>query len=107
MKNLGAMMKQAQAMQGKMADMQERLGDTEVDGASGAGLVKVTLNGKGEMRRLTIDPSLIDPKEPGMLEDLIVAAHNDARGKVDQFKAEEMQALTGGLGLPPGFKLPF
>lgn len=107
MKNLGAMMKQAQAMQSKMTEMQEKLAATEVEGASGAGLVTVTLSGKGEMRRLKIDPTLIDPNEPGMLEDLIVAAHNDAHGKVNARKADEMQELTGGLGLPPGFKLPF
>jgi DNA-binding YbaB/EbfC family protein len=107
MKNLGAMMKQAQAMQEKMADMQARLAETEVEGSSGAGLVSVTLTGKSEMKRITIDPSLIDPNEPGMLEDLIVAAHNDAKSKAEARMAEEMQELTGGLGLPPGFKLPF
>jgi len=107
MKNLGAMMKQAQEMQGKIAEMQERMADTEVEGAAGAGLVSVVLTGKGEMKRLQIDPSLIDPNEAGMLEDLIVAAHNDAKSKAEARMAEEMQALTGGLGLPPGFKLPF
>ncbi|MCZ6604049.1 MAG: YbaB/EbfC family nucleoid-associated protein [Alphaproteobacteria bacterium] len=107
MKNLGAMMKQAQAMQGKIAEMQEKMEEAEIEGAAGAGMVRVTLNGKGEMKRIAIDRTLIDPAEPAMLEDLIVAAHNDAKGKVEARMAEEMQALTGGLGLPPDFKLPF
>lgn len=107
MKNLGQMLKQAQAMQSKMTEMQEKLAAVEVTGASGGGMVKVTLNGKNEMRGVKIDPSLIDPTDPGMLEDLIVAAFNDAKGKVDSFMAEEMAKITGGLQLPPGVKLPF
>ena len=79
----------------------------EIEGQAGAGLIVVVLNGKGEMKQIKIDPSLIDPDEPSILEDLIVAAHNDAKGKAEVRMAEEMQALTGGLGLPPGFKLPF
>ncbi len=107
MKNLGQMMKQAQAMQAKMQEMQAALERTEVTGAAGGGMVSVTVSGKGEMRRIKIDPKLIDPNEAAMLEDLIVAAVNDARAKVDQQMQAEMAKLTGGLQLPPGFKLPF
>lgn len=107
MKNLGQMMKQAQAMQARMAEMQTELEGRDITGASGGGMVQVTLNGKGELRRLKLDPSLIDPKESEILEDLIVAAHKDAKSKVDQTMAEEMAKLTGGLQLPPGMKLPF
>jgi len=107
MKNLGNLMKQAQEMQAKMADMQVRLAEMTVEGAAGAGLVTVTLNGKGEMRSIKIDPTLIDPAEPEILEDLIVAAHGDAKAKAEARSAEEMKALTGGLQLPPGMSLPF
>jgi hypothetical protein len=107
MKNLGQMMKQAQAMQAKMAEMQEKLGQLEVTGQSGAGMVKATLNGKSELRRLKIDPSLVDPNEVEVMEDLIVAAVNDAKLKVEAAVAEEMKQVTGGLDLPPGLKLPF
>ena len=107
MKNLGQMMKQAQEMQTKMAEMQERLAETEVTGASGGGMIQVTLNGKGEMRGVSIDPALVDPSEVAVLEDLIVAATNDAKAKVEAQLAQKMGELTGGLGLPPGFKLPF
>jgi len=107
MKNLGQMLKQAQAMQSKMAEMQEKLAAMEMTGASGGGMVKVTLNGKNEVRSVKIDPSLVDQKETEMLEDLIVAAFNDAKTKVDAHMAEEMAKITGGLQLPPGVKLPF
>jgi nucleoid-associated protein EbfC len=107
LKNLGNLMKQAQAMQSKMAEMQERLAAIEVVGAAGGGLVQATLTGKNELRRLKIDPSLVDPKEVEVLEDLIVAAVNDARAKAEATAAEEMRQLTGGLQLPPGMKLPF
>ncbi len=107
MKNLGQMMKQAQEMQAKMAEMQEQLAEIEVTGASGGGMIQVTLNGKGEMRRVKIDPALADPNEIAVLEDLIVAATNDAKAKVEAQVAQKMGELTGGLGLPPGFKLPF
>ncbi len=107
MNNLGQMMKQAQQMQAKMAEMQEGLEKVEITGASGGGLVQVTLTGKGEMRKVAIDPTLIDKDEIEMLEDLIVAAHNDAKAKVEAHVAEEMSKLTGGLQLPPGMKLPF
>ncbi|MBM3537758.1 MAG: YbaB/EbfC family nucleoid-associated protein [Alphaproteobacteria bacterium] len=107
MKNLGQLMKQAQAMQEKMAEMQEQLARLEIDGAAGGGLVRATVSGKGEVKKLKIEPSLVDPKEVEVLEDLIVAAVNDARAKVDAAAAEQMKALTGGLNLPPGLKLPF
>ena len=99
MKNLSQMMKQAQEMQGKMEEM-------EVTGQAGAGMVSVTLNGKGEMRSLKMDPNLKDG-EMAVMEDLIVAAHNNAKRRVEEYTQEEMSKLTGGLNLPPGMKLPF
>ncbi len=107
MKNLGQMMKQAQEMQAKMAELQARMEHVELTGTAGAGLVSITLNGKGEMRRVSIDPSLAKPDEVEVLEDLIAAAANDARAKVEARMQEETQQLMGGLGLPPGLKLPF
>ena len=107
MKNLQEMMKQAQAMQSKMAEMQNRLGDIEVEGQSGAGMVKVTLNGRGEARRISVDKAVVDPNEVEVLEDLLVAAVNDAKSKVEAAVQAETQKLTGGLKLPPGLKLPF
>lgn len=107
MKNLGQLMKQAQAMQTKMAEMQEKLETIEVSGSAGAGMVAVTLNGKGAMRSVKIDPSLAKADEIEILEDLIAAAHNDAKVKLEQRVQEETAALMGGLELPPGFKLPF
>ena len=106
MKNLGQLMKQVQDMQSRMAEMQEKLADLEIAGAAGGGMVQATLNGKGELRRLKIDPTLLNPSEAEVLEDLVVAAVNDARGKVDATNQTEMSKLTGGLPLPPGFKLP-
>lgn len=106
MKNLGQMMKQAQQMQAKMAELQEKLAETEVTGAAGGGMIQVTLNGKGEMRGVKIDPALVDPNDVEVLEDLIVAATNDAKAKVEVQVAERMRELTGGIDLPPGFKLP-
>ena len=107
MKNLGQMMKQAQQMQERMAELQARLQTVEMTGVSGGGMVQVTLNGKGEMRHLKLDKSLVDPNETEVLEDLIVAAFNDAKARVESHVAEEMAKLTGGLQLPPGLKLPF
>jgi DNA-binding YbaB/EbfC family protein len=107
MKNLAGLMKQAQQMQSKMEEMQAKLESLQLDGEAGAGLVRVTLNGKGELRKIHIDPKLIDPAETEMLEDLIVAAHHDAKGKIDAASAAEMQKVTGGIQLPPGMKLPF
>ncbi|SON58373.1 Nucleoid-associated protein YbaB [Hartmannibacter diazotrophicus] len=105
--DLGKMMKQAQELQARMAEAQEEIGRIEVTGTSGAGLVSVRLAGKGDLRGISIDPTLMNPDEAEILEDLIVAAHNDAKGKLDDAVAEKMQAVTGGLQLPPGMKLPF
>ena len=107
MKNLAGLMKQASQMQAKMQEMQEKLESMEVEGASGAGMVAVTLNGRGEMKRVKIDPKLADPAEMEMVEDLIVAAHADAKRKIETMASEEMQKITGGMQLPPGMKLPF
>jgi DNA-binding YbaB/EbfC family protein len=107
MKNLGNMLKQAQELQGRMADMQARLADLEMAGSSGGGMVTVTLNGKGEMRKIKIDESLVDPAEIEILEDLVVAAFNDAKLRVEAHVQEEMSKLTGGMSLPAGLKLPF
>jgi DNA-binding YbaB/EbfC family protein len=107
MKNLSQMLKQAQEMQSKMAEMQTALADLEIVGQSGGGFVTVTVNGKGELKRVKIDPTLADPNEIAVLEDLIVAAARDAKDKADAAVQEQMAKLTGGLQLPPGFKLPF
>jgi hypothetical protein len=107
MKNLAGLMKQAQQMQSKMADMQSKLEEMELEGTAGAGLVTITMSGKGDLRRIKIDPKVADPAETEMLEDLIVAAHNDARRKIEAAAAEEMQKVTGGMQLPAGLKLPF
>ena len=105
MKDLMKMMKQAQEIQGRMHRMQEELATLEVEGQSGAGMVKVTLNGKGEMRGLKLDPGLVKPGEHEMIEDLIIAAFADAKSKVEAEMQDKMQEITGGLGLPPGMKL--
>ena len=107
MKNLGQMMKKAQEMQAKMGEMQERMDNAVVTGMSGGGLVEITLSGKGEMRGMKIDPSLLKADEVEVLEDLIMAAHNDAKSRVEAQVQSEMSELTGGMELPPGFKLPF
>ncbi|MBT4044330.1 MAG: YbaB/EbfC family nucleoid-associated protein [Rhodospirillaceae bacterium] len=106
MKNLSQMMKQAQEMQGKMQEMQARMEEVEMTGQAGAGMVTVTLNGKGEMRGLKMDNSLKDG-DIEVMEDLIVAAHNDAKRRVEEYSQEERGKLTGGLNLPAGMKLPF
>ena len=105
MKNFAEMMKQAQALQGRMADMQAELERTLIEGRSGGGMVSVTLSGKGDMTSVKIDPSLLKPADAEILEDLIVAAHNDAKAKVEEAMKEKMKSLTGGLPLPPGLKL--
>ncbi len=111
MKNLSNMLKQAQQMQGKMQEMQTRLEAQEVEGQSGAGMVRLVLNGKGDLRRVSVDPSLMVAEEREVLEDLLVAAHADAKSKVEAMTAEEMQKATAGLNIPGmgagGFKLPF
>lgn len=101
------MMKQAKDMQSRMAGLQDDLGKIEVSGSAGAGLVTVTITGKGEMKGVRIDPSLLKPEEGEILEDLVVAAHRDAHAKAEAAIAEKMAEVTGGLGLPSGFKLPF
>jgi DNA-binding YbaB/EbfC family protein len=107
MKNLGNLMKQASQMQSKMAEMQEKLQEMEVSGAAGGGMLRVTLNGKFEVKKVQIDKALANPEDVEVLEDLMVAAFNDAKVKVEAAMQEEMSKLTGGLNLPPGFKLPF
>jgi DNA-binding YbaB/EbfC family protein len=107
MKNLSDMMQQVQAMQSKMADMQAKLEAQTVIGQAGGGMVKVTMSGKGALTALMIDPSLLKAEEKDILEDLILAAHADAKAKSEAMMAEEMKQVTGGLPLPPGFKLPF
>ena len=104
--NIGELMKQAQMMQENVRRMQEQLASMEVEGQSGSGKVKVLMNCKHEVRRVTIDPSLAaDERE--MLEDLVAAAFNDAARRVDAMVAEKMSGVTAGMGLPPGLKLPF
>ncbi len=107
MKNLGQIMKQVQDMQNRMSDVQAKLAEMEMTGSSGAGMVQATMNGKSELKRMKVDPSLLAPGEGEVLEDLIVAAVNDAKTKVDDYSQAEMGKLTGGLPLPPGLKLPF
>ncbi len=107
MKNLAGLMKQASQMQQKMQEMQARLETMEIEGESGAGMVRVTLTGKGEMKRIHIDPNLANPAEMEVMEDLVVAAHADAKRRLENITASEMQTLTGGINLPPGMKLPF
>jgi len=106
-KNLAGLMKQASQMQEKMAEMQAALEAISLEGTAGAGMVSVTLSGKGELRGVKIDPKLADPNEIEMLQDLLVAAHADAKRKIEAASAAEMQKITGGLNLPPGLKLPF
>lgn len=105
MKNFAQMMKQAQELQGRVADMQAEMERARCEGRSGGGMVVVTLNGKGEMAEVKIDPSLLTPGEAEILEDLLVAAHADAKAKVEEAMKDKMKSLTGGLPLPPGLKL--
>ena len=107
MADLMGLMKQAAQMQAKMQELQAELDRTEVEGTSGGGMVTVRLSAKGEMKGLTIDPSLLKPDEKEILEDLLVAAHADARRKAEDVMQDKMKGLTGGLSLPPGLKLPF
>ena len=99
------MMKQAAQLQSKMQAMQEELGNVEVEGISGGGLVSVRMTAKMEIKAVKIDPSLVKPDESEILEDLLATAFNDARRKAEIATAEKMQSLTGGLGLPPGLGL--
>ena len=99
------LMKQAQAMQAKMQEVQAELERLEVEGQSGGGLVRVTLTAKGHMKGISLDPTLLKPEDKDMLEDLIVAAHDDARKKGERLMEERMKSLTAGLPIPPGLKL--
>jgi DNA-binding YbaB/EbfC family protein len=107
MRDFTGMMKQARELQSRMQEMQEQIAAIEVTGTAGGGLVEVTLVGNGIMKAVKIDPSLAKPDEAEILEDLLLAAHNDARAKLETRTAELAQEATGGLPLPPGMKLPF
>tara|TARA_B110000438_G_scaffold271966_1_gene290303 strand:- start:5883 stop:6206 length:324 start_codon:yes stop_codon:yes gene_type:complete len=107
MVNIGNMMKQAQELQKKMSEVQEKLNMIEVEGESGGGVVKVIASAKGEIKRIKIDDSLMNKEEKEITEDLIVAAINDAKNKGELASQEEMKSVTGGIPLPPGMKLPF
>lgn len=103
--NLGDLFKQAKEIQAKTQALQEQIAAIEVEGISGAGLVRVWLNGKGELKRVALDPSLIKPDEVTAIQDLVVAAHADAKSKLERRVADEMQKMAGSLGLPPGLGL--
>tara|TARA_B100001964_G_scaffold202044_1_gene230161 strand:+ start:290 stop:616 length:327 start_codon:yes stop_codon:yes gene_type:complete len=105
--NFNDMMKKAQEMQKKMQEMQDSLSNLEVEGTSGGGMVKVIMNCKNEVKKIDVDPSIIKQDDKTMMEDLIVAALNDAKSKAEEKSKDEMKKLTGGLGLPPGMKMPF
>ena len=107
MTNLSQIMKQAKAMQEKMQEAQKKIEESEVEGASGGGAVKVIINGKYLVKKIQIDPSLINKDEKEVLEDLIIAAINDANKKVSENMSQQLGSLSGGMGLPPGMKLPF
>lgn len=107
MKNMAKMMQQAQKMQGKMQEFQDGLAALEIYGASGAGLVNVVISGKADLKKIDIDPSLVDPEEKEVLEDLIVAAMADAKSKMEAEVNQRMAEVTGGMQLPPGMSLPF
>jgi DNA-binding YbaB/EbfC family protein len=106
-KNIGQLMKQAQQMQTRMAEMQAKLAEVEMSGQSGGGMVAAVMNGKGELKKITLDKAAVDPADVEMLEDLIIAAVNDAKNKVEAYVAGETQKMMGGLPIPPGMKLPF
>ncbi|MEM6625463.1 MAG: YbaB/EbfC family nucleoid-associated protein [Pseudomonadota bacterium] len=107
MKDLSDIMRQAQEMQSKLSEAQEALEAVEASGTAGGGLVKVVLKGKGDLSGVAIDPSLMAPGEQEIVEDLIKAAHDDARRKLEEAHAEAMKSATAGLGVLPGFKMPF
>lgn len=107
MRDLMGMMGKVKEMQEKMGEMQDEIAATEIEGTSGGGMVTVKINGKGVMLGLSIDPSLFKEDDVEILEDLIVAAFNDAKGKAETVTAEKTAELTAGLPIPPGMKLPF
>lgn len=107
MKDVSQIMRQAQAMQAKIAEAQARLESMEVEGTSGGGLVRVRLSGKTALLSVSIDPSLLKPEEREIVEDLVKAAHDDARRKLEDAQNEEFKTATAGMGMLPGFKMPF
>ena len=107
MNNMSNIMKQAKAMQEKMAEMQKKIEETEIEGSSGGGAVKIVMNGKHEVKNLFIDPSIVNSDEKEVLEDLIIAALNDVNKKIAENTNDQLGSISGGMGLPPGFKLPF
>ena len=107
MTNIGNIMKQAQELQQKMEEAKEKLKSIEVEGVSGGGVVKVIATAKGDIKKIYIDESIMKPEEKDITEDLILAAINDAKKKSEEAASEEMKNITGGISLPPGFKLPF
>jgi len=107
MKNMAKMMQQAQKMQSKMQEFQDGLAELEIYGASAAGMINVVISGKGDLKKIDIDPSLIDPTDKEVLEDLIVAAMSDAKSKMETEVNQRMSEVTGGMQLPPGMSLPF
>ena len=107
MNNMSQLMKQAKAMQEKMAEMQKKIEETEIEGSSGGGAVKIVMNGKHEVKNLFIDPSIVNSDEKEVLEDLIIAALNDVNKKIAENTNDQLGSISGGMGLPPGFKLPF
>ena len=107
MNNMSQIMKQAKAMQEKMAEMQKKIEETEIEGSSGGGAVKIVMNGKHEVKNLFIDPSIVNSDEKEVLEDLITAALNDVNKKIAENTNDQLGSISGGMGLPPGLKLPF
>ncbi|WP_102829833.1 YbaB/EbfC family nucleoid-associated protein [Bartonella bovis] len=107
MRDMMSMMKKAKEMQEKMQQIQDDLANLQITGTAGGGLVSITLNGKNTISAIKIDPSLINPEEIEILEDLIMAAHNEAKAKIEMAITEKTQSITAGLPIPPGFKLPF
>ena len=107
MNNMSQIMKQAKAMQENMAEMQKKIEETEIEGSSGGGVVKIVMNGKHEVKNLFIDPSIVNSDEKEVLEDLIIAALNDVNKKIAENTNDQLGSISGGMGLPPGLKLPF
>ena len=107
MNNMSQIMKQAKAMQEKMAEMQKKIEETEIEGSSGGGAVKIVMNGKHEVKNLFIDPSIVNSDEKEVLEDLIIAALNDVNKKIAEITNDQLGSISGGMGFPPGLKLPF
>ena len=107
MNDMSQIMKQAKAMQEKMAEMQKKLEEAEIEGTSGGGAVKVIMSGKHDLKKIDIDSTLMKEDEKEVLEDLIIAAVNDANTKISEHMNDQLGSLSGGMGLPPGMKLPF